>query len=916
MDVTGWDFEQQKSIALKGQWEFYWQQLLTPENFKVKSLPDPFWLDLPAFWNQQQWRGQKLPDMGYGTYRLTILNDASQATRALKLPVIHTAYKLWVNERLMVTKGNPGESQEEMLGQIRPQLVLLETKAPEIILTLQISNFLHPKSGIFKPIEYGLAKHLIEKEAEKIYYGFIFLGCFLIIGGYHLFLYLGNPKERSALYFSLTCLLMALRIFLYEDTALSGLLEEIPYEWLSKLRYLSFYALTPTIYTYFAKILPKYIPRRSLPWFQLLCLAFCLLVVLTPSWIHTYSKIYFNVFAVAMLYLVLRGVLLAAKYREKNSRIILAGTLILIVTISNDFFYFLELTPVGPLLSWGLLAVLICQSYLNSRYHSLSLSQAKRQDQENRELKLQEQQLIEAKLVAEKALKTKSQFLAIMSHEIRTPLNGIIGSANILKTKNLDTDSKDFVETILTSGKILLVVINDILDFSKIESGKLTLEQQPVGISECIEDVFRLLQPLAREKQIQLIYEERTLDLPWITGDQTRLYQILMNLINNAIKFTEQGEIHVRVEEVKRQASSIELQVAIQDTGIGIAPDQLAGLFDSFTQADLSTTRKFGGTGLGLSICKKLVQLMGGKIWLESQLNVGTTFFFTLQAPMVEKPIESGNSFPKRPDSLQKNKRVLSARLKIMVAEDNKINQKIALSTLDILGYSADLAENGKEVLELLKEQTYDLIFMDIQMPELDGLQTTRLIHKLPLDHSPVIIAMTANTSLEDQKQYLDAGMDDFIAKPFVLEFLESKLKHWGATLASLKKEESPVRDTPLVKTNASMVDHPFVLKLQENFQVEILNELLGEFQRMLQEHLGELAEDLQARDFEQIQAKGHKIKGASLALGAKHIVTICRRLEEASHEEDHEKIQENLQHLQQAIQPTLTEFKRILPPS
>ncbi len=473
-----------------------------------------------------------------------------------------------------------------------------------------------------------------------------------------------------------------------------------------------------------------------------------------------------------------------------------------------------------------------------------------------------EENLIKESNKAKEATKAKSEFLANMSHEIRTPMNGIIGMTHLSLQTSLTDKQRNYIQKIDNSAKSLLGIINDILDFSKIEAGKLDIENIDFDIFKLVEQVVNLIELKADEKNLKIIVKyDSTLGKEFY-GDNLRISQILINLLGNAVKFTHNGEVGIFIEKVKKNR----VRFTVHDTGIGLSTEEIGKLFQSFSQADGSTTRKYGGTGLGLTISKQLVELMGGKIWVVSELGVGSDFIFEIDLEERKPKQTFHNHFEQK--SIENDITILQGS-NILLVEDNQINQEIIIGLLEGSGINLDTASNGKEAVELFKRNKYELILMDIQMPIMDGYEATKIIREI--NKKIPIIALTANAMKEDKIKTKEVGMNEHLNKPIEVDKLYS----------TLLKFISPVNsNNQILNVNIENTDIPLFINIDTKIALNYLAGNKKLYLKILNDFYNDyISLNLENLDNDEFQRTVHTLKGLSANIGAKSLNVLLEQL-------------------------------------
>jgi signal transduction histidine kinase/CheY-like chemotaxis protein/HPt (histidine-containing phosphotransfer) domain-containing protein len=698
---------------------------------------------------------------------------------------------------------------------------------------------------------------------------------FLAVAPYHVALYWRRRNQTGHLWFGLLALAFAANTFassywIYQLTS--------RYDLAMRLSDLSGHAAAllaiQFLWTFFSRPIPRWLRG-----YQLSHGALALFVGLWPDPRLVVASA--GLRALWLLPLLAAAVVLITRETwrgDAEARILALSGLALVaaeaVELAGPALHLPWQSPVS-LPPFGFAAVLAAMSYsLSNRFrrvHDELDGLRSNLEQQVRERTAALQQAQEGALAASRA---KSEFLANMSHEIRTPMSGVIGMTSLLLGTHLTALQRNYVETIRTSGEALLVLINDILDLSKMESGKVMIARAPFGLATVIAESLEMVAPLAARQGLTLHRSLAPGTPEALVGDLARTRQILVNLLGNAVKFTPQGEVRVSLSARPLPDGRCEVLFAVADTGIGIPAGELDRLFVDFHQLDGSLTRQHGGTGLGLAISRRLTELMGGRIWAESTPGQGSTFYFTLTGEAATTPVPrpAAPLLPSREPARQPP----DSPLRILVAEDHPVNRQVMLGLLGHLGYRADLAASGLEALEALKRQPYDLVLMDVQMPEMDGLEATRRIRRLlPAGGQPRIVAMTAHAMAGDRERCLEGGMDDYLSKPVEIADLAAVLA------TTVPKGEAVPADLDPVP--AGVLDLPALDSLRELSAGgrDVLGELVQTFAASSAGDLAALRRLTAEGRWGEVERAAHRLKGSSGCLGAMRVAAVCAAVEE-----------------------------------
>ncbi|PKM49302.1 MAG: histidine kinase [Firmicutes bacterium HGW-Firmicutes-7] len=797
LDLSNWNPSQKGLINLNGDWEFYWQRLLTYDDLQNNNLKPDLLAEVPKVWNSYKLNGKNLSGFGAATYRMRIQNAQEGQALAIRMPTVSTAYNLYINNRLMTSKGKVSVDKQYYMPAYQPDMIEFIPPSRDFDIILQVANFSYARGGAWYPIFMGSSESMVEYDKTIGYKDLFLIGAFLIMALYYLCIFFMRKEDRSSLYFVLLCLIAIGRTVIYGDYIINSIFPWGGYHLIVVIDYITLVWFPVVLVLLIGELFREQTLPKVKKLFAVYAAFMSLFFIFSP--IHIYTSLTYPIEAVTLA-IAVYGVICAARAFPKakvDSAIIMAGSLAAALGGIHDVLYQNNIisTNFGELSSFGFLILLFLQAFILARRFSEAFNDAK---------------LLSEKLM--KLDKLKDDFLANTSHELRTPLNAMINIAEGISRGTegaINENQKEGLAIITGSGKRLTNLINDILDYSKLKNSELAMNFEAVSLKRVAESVINVLERLNKTEGVQMLIDIPD-DLPDIYSDENRLLQILYNLVGNALKFTESGYIKVWAAKIEDT-----VEICVEDTGIGIPQDKFDSIFESFRQLEDSLTRRNEGTGLGLSITKYLVEVHGGEIWVESKVGEGSKFYFTIlvstevageksrQFETAEAEIAAAGYSEAYIDKFAfKHK---GDGPLIMLVDDNEANLMSLTGILRMENYSVIAVTSSEAFFEEFKrEKELSLVILDVMLPGLSGYEICREIRKnFSVSELPVLM-LTARTATHDIVMGMEAGANDYLAKPFDTDELLARVK----TLIQLKQSVDKAMASELKFLQAQIKPH------------------------------------------------------------------------------------------------------------
>jgi signal transduction histidine kinase/CheY-like chemotaxis protein len=753
-------FSDPEVIELRGRWRFYWQQFTDPEA-SPKTTERPVFMDFNKKWSELPALKHSFHAKGYASYELDLISSKYSEELALRVPEFHSAYSLYLNGELISKNGQVGADPVSSEPHWLPKVTTVDLQKGANRLVLHVSNFEHHKGGAIGPIAIGPSETLFLYKNLAVSGSLFIAGTFLIAAIFSLIVYYFQKLDFAFLFFGLFALTYMYRVVGTDTYIFHEVFNNLSWYTTIRLEYLSLF-LSVIFFTYFYRSLAA---RRAPEWvfhaIGIASLVMALLVMLPPRSFTAFIDYYLIFIAV--------GILVTTVYYLRAVRH--AHTMSLFTTISVLSLISVMALKISAFFGYGISHLFF--SFLGYLVFIISQTIALSQ-RFGHNMRLHITQ-------SETAVVSQQNFMNSVSHELKTPMNAIMGMTEFLSRTKLDSDQQAKLETIRKNSEQLNNLLLDLLNFSAIDTGSLKLDIRKFDLKEVVNKAIE--QAGAKDSNninFRLNYDDNIPE--GLAGDPDRLGQVIFHILSNAFKFTDKGNVNFSMKMESVEGNLVNLKLTVQDTGIGIKPEDLDKVIRAFNQGNEGNTRTHGGTGLGLTISSNIVELMGGELWIDSEYGQGTTVVcdFVLKTPRL--------NLSKHAKELKEEYTEKIEGLKILYAEDNPINQKLLVMIMKSMGYEVDIANNGLEAWEMALTKRYQIIFMDVQMPKMDGIEATKRI-VMDQPERPIIIAVTANAEVADQKRCIEAGMNDFIPKPFNAKMLKDSIRKWQGLLLYMEED-------------------------------------------------------------------------------------------------------------------------------